>query len=342
MLSGCAATDDDKELGDLFSSYSGASSPGAAVAVIRNGEVVIKRTYGLQSVETGAPITSSTNFRLASVTKQFTAAAILRLIESGELSLSTTLADLYDDFPAYGKTVNVGHLLTHTSGLIDYENVMADTLSAPILDGGVLDLMMAQDSTYFAPGTQYRYSNSAYAVLAMIVEKASGVSFADYLRMHLFEPAGMTSTVAFQDGVSTVPNRAYGHSLVDGDFVVKDQSMTSSVLGDGGVYSSIDDLQRWYEALDDGRIVGGQLLRSSTEAQPGTTHEEGAGYGFGWFVESYNGVRNVRHSGSTIGFRNDVERFPDLGLTVIVLTNRNGPDVVQLARDVAGLYAEEL
>jgi CubicO group peptidase (beta-lactamase class C family) len=289
-------------------------------------------------LESGAPVSSATNFRLASVTKQFTAVAVLKLVEADKLTLASTLSDLFESFPSYGQKVQVRHLLSHTSGLLDYEDLMSDSTSIPIRDRGVLSLMRSQDSTYFEPGTAYRYSNSAYAVLAIIVEELSGKSFAGFLKDELFQVAGMLHTVAFEDGISVVPDRAFGHSFEDGRWVRTDQSMTSSVLGDGGIYSSLDDLERWYRSLDAGEVLSPELGRQATTKQPGTEHGDGAGYGFGWFIDARGGHISNRHSGSTIGFRNDVERFPDLGLTVVVLTNRNGPDAEDLAKAVADVY----
>lgn len=338
LVSGCRVESIDGQLDALLDPLRAADSPGVAIAVIRGDELLVTRTVGLTDPESGVLISSSTNFRLASVTKQFTAAAILLLIERGDLQLATTLTEVFEQFPSYGSAVQIQHLLTHTSGLVDYEDVMSASEEKPILDAGVLTLMQDQVSTYFAPGSEYRYSNSAYAILAQVIEARSGKSFATFLRDNIFAPAGMENTVAYEKGISSVTSRAFGHSMIDGHYERTDQSSTSSVLGDGGVYSSLDDLQRWYSYVDSGELLPPKVIDRSTTRQPGTTHADDAGYGYGWFVETYAGHKNVRHSGSTIGFRNDIERFPDLGLTVIVLSNRNETDAQDLARSIAELY----
>ncbi|MCB0716902.1 MAG: beta-lactamase family protein [Bacteroidetes bacterium] len=336
VLQGCTTGVDEAAVDSLFSAYDG-EVPGASLLVMRGESVVLMKSWGMAVVEDGIRATPETNYRLASVTKQFTAASILKLVQNNRLSLEDSLTGLFAGFPSYGNSITVEHLLTHTSGLIDYEDVMPDTTTIPVRDRDVLRLLAKEDSTYFEPGSQFKYSNSAYALLALIVEERSGQSFASFLRDSIFTPLGMSNSVAFEEGISTVPNRAYGYSERNGGFSRTDQSMTSSVLGDGGIYTSISDLIRWYRGLDSGDVIRKGLLDDATRAHENTDNADG-GYGFGWFVQDYGDHRNVRHSGSTIGFRNDVERFPDAKLTVVILTNRNTPDVVDLARTVSTLY----
>ena len=336
MVSGCASPDPATRVDALFADYARPDIPGASVLVLKEGEVVYRKAFGLADLEGGVPATPATNYRLASVTKQFTALAVLLLVDEGRISLYTRLTDLFPEFPAYGQAMTVRHLLTHTSGLIDYEDHIPDTTTIPVRDRDVLASMMGQDSTYFQPGSQFRYSNSAYAVLAMLVERVSGQTFAAFLHDRLFEPLRMIETVAFEDGISTVPNRAYGYAGAEGRFTRNDQSITSAVLGDGGVYSSVDDLRLWYRALDEGRLLSPALMADVFMPAENTRHD-GAGYGYGWFVGEYAGRPSVWHTGSTVGFRNAVERFPEQGLTVIVLTNRD-TDVHDLIRRVADVY----
>ena len=331
----------------LFAAYDG-NVPGAAVLVLRNGRPVVARAYGLADLENGVPVEPATNFRLASITKQFTATAILRLVESGRLSLDASLTELFDDFPAYGAAITVRHLLTHTSGLRDYDDgsMIPDTTTVPVLDADVLAMMASVDSTLFPPGSAYRYSNSGYAVLAQIVERVSGERFEDYLRTHLFEPAGMDSTVAFVNGRNTVPKRAFGYAETDSGFVFRDQSLTSAVLGDGGIYSSVVDLAAWDAALTKGVLVDPVIWRlawtpqvtipaagaDADDVAPQTTE---ASYGFGWRLDTFGGHRRMHHTGSTSGFRNVIQRYPEAGVTIIILTNRAGPDVAPLADRLA-------
>jgi CubicO group peptidase (beta-lactamase class C family) len=340
-MAGLIPLDDKADRVDaLIEPYAAPGVPGLSVLVIQQGEKTYERVVGLADVEAGTPATPATNYRLASFTKQFTAMTILMLVDESKLSLESTLTELLPDFPAYGGSITVRHLLTHTSGLIAYENVMPDSTTIPLKDRDVLALMMQQDSTYFPPGSSYRYSNTGYAILAMIVEKTAGLSFADFLKQRIFEPLGMDATVAYEQGISEVSNRAYGHAETDQGIARRDQSLTSSVLGDGGIYSSITDLYKWDQALYTDRLVSRPLLE---EAMTGATdtHKAESRYGYGWFIESINGRRLIRHTGTTIGFSTAIERIPELELTVIVLSNRNGNDAHTLARRVLEIYLPE-
>lgn len=323
--------DHEEEVDRLFRDYRGADSPGAVVCVIRDGAPVLTRTYGLANVEEKIPVRPETSFRLASVTKQFTAMSILMLVDRGELRLEDTLADIFPGFPEYGASVTLRHVLQHTSGMIDYEPFVPEDSTTQIVDREVLELMMQQDRTYFPSGTEHRYSNSGYAVLAMVVERVSGQSFPDFLHANIFEPLGMHDTVAHREGVSVVANRAFGYHVGENGVELSDQSPWSAVLGDGGIYTSVVDLAKWDLALYDNPFVSAALLEEAFT--PGLEH-----YGFGWRIDEYRGHRRMHHEGSTIGFRNFLQRFPDERLAVIVLTNRREPDVQPLAERVADLY----
>jgi CubicO group peptidase (beta-lactamase class C family) len=198
----------------LFQPYNGEATPGAAVMVIKNGKPIFKKAYGLANLDDETPVTLATNFRLASVTKQFTAMCVMMLVQSGRLGYDHNLQQIFPEFPAYGRGITIRHLLQHTSGLIAYEDLIPDTAKVQVLDEDVLRMMMTQDSTHFPPGSQYRYSNSGYAVLAMVVEKASGKSFAQFLQENIFAPLGMKRTVAYQKGFPEVEHRAMGYSNV--------------------------------------------------------------------------------------------------------------------------------
>jgi len=305
--------------------------------VIQNGKPIFKKAYGVANLEEKTPITLSTNFRLASVTKPFTAMCIMKLVESGRLSYEHNLQQIFSEFPAYGRSITIRHLLQHTSGLIAYEALIPDTATVQVLDKDVLRMMMSQDSTYFPPGTQYRYSNSGYAVLAMIVEKVSGKSFAKFLQENIFKPLGMKNTVAYEKNISTVKNRAMGYWQEGGQFVFSDQSVTSAVLGDGGIYSSVEDLLKWDQALYTEKLLERETLAAAFT--PGVLLDgKSLEYGFGWRLDQFNGRRRVMHTGSTSGFRNVIQRYPDDNFTVIILTNRAAPEVAPLADKLAEMF----
>ena len=324
----------------LMRDYSG-NVPGASVLVVREGQVVFRQSYGMANLEERVASTSDTHYRLASLTKQFTAAAILTLAERGRLSLDDPITRFLPELsvaqtllsvPAQAGVpvphITIRHLLTHTSGLYDYEDLIPPGATKQLKDIDVLHLLEAQRSTYFPPGSRYRYSNSGYVLLALVVERASGQRFADFLRQSIFEPIGMKSSVAFEEGISSVPNRAYGYSREGSGWRRTDQSITSATLGDGGVYTSVNDLVFWLRALDSGRFDAAIQPQVATD-------EPHVHYGFGWYV----GSGAFWHHGETMGFRNFVIRFPDQHLAVVVLTNRNEGTPREIAFGVRRLAA---
>jgi len=327
--------------------------------VVRDGVPVVRRSYGLADLEEKTPATPATNYRLASVTKQFTASAILLLEQDGRLSLDDRIRRWLPSLPDSDDAITIRHLLTHTGGLIDYEDIMPESPATPaanatssalpatsdevvtdpsrqLRDIDVLHLLEKERRLYFEPGTQYRYSNGGYSMLALIVERASGKKFQDFLHERIFEPLGMRNTLAYVAEGPAVPHRAYGYTLAnDGKWQRTDQSLTSAVLGDGGIYSSIDDLAKW----DAAQYVDRLLSDASRELAftPWTkTDDEQVKYGFGWRITG----ATLWHSGETIGFRNVIVRYPKAHLSVIVLTNRNDPEPYRMALAIAQLYLQ--
>jgi CubicO group peptidase (beta-lactamase class C family) len=233
--------------------------PGLAVLVRQGGRVAFQRGYGLRERRSRARIDEGTGFRLASVTKQFTATAVILLVRDGRLRYEDRLTDLLA-FPAWGRDITIRQLLNHTSGLPDYEELMeaaerggapAWTAERQIQDEEVLALLRAAKQGRFAPGTSWSYSNSGYVVLALVVARVSGQRFPDFLHRRVFAPLRMDRTFAYERGLREVTDRAFGHTKQGDGFVEADQSPTSATLGDGGVYSNLEDLVRWDQALRD-------------------------------------------------------------------------------------------
>jgi CubicO group peptidase (beta-lactamase class C family) len=319
------------EIDVLMKRYDG-DVPGASLLVVRDGKAVVRRSYGRSNLEDRITATPETNYRLASVTKQFTAAAILLLIQDGRLTLNDPVKKWLPSLPSAVDSVSITHLLTHTSGIIDYEDVIPAGTVAQLRDADVLRLLEAHDSVYFKRGASYRYSNSGYALLALIVERASGKSFAAFLRERIFLPLGMNHTVAYEKGTSTVSNRAFGYTMKDSVWTRKDQSTTSAVLGDGGIYSSIDDLAKWDASLYDSRLLSDDSRRLAFTPHTATDQAD-VKYGFGWRITG----ETLWHSGETVGFRNVIVRNPSRRLTVVLLTNRDSPAPYETTLAVAKL-----
>lgn len=320
------------EVDALMHAYTG-DVPGASVLVLRDGEPILRRSYGLSNIEEHVAATPAVNYRLASVTKQFTAAAILLLTEDGKLQLDDPIRKWLPTLPDATDAITIRQVLSHMSGLIDYEDVIPPTMTAQLHDTDVLKILESQNRTYFPPGTGYRYSNSGYALLALIVGRASGTDFASFLRERIFKPLGMNNTVAYEEGISTVANRAFGYSETNGSWARTDQSQTSAVLGDGGIYSSIDDLAKWDAALYDERLLSDESRKLAfTPVTP--TDDPSVEYGMGWRITA----ETLWHSGETMGFRNVIVRYPQRHVSVIVLTNRNDPEPYKTALAIAGVF----
>jgi len=356
----------------VFGSLVKPDQPGFAVLIRYGGRNVYTRTDGVRDLRSKAKIDARTNFRLASFTKQFTAMAIMLLVHDGKLRYDQTLPELFPDFPVYGKSITVRNLLNHTSGLPDYEDLMeaVEKVKGPlwtpqkqIQDDEVLELLKKEKNGKFAPGTSWSYSNSGYVVLGIIVARVSGKSYGEFLRQRIFAPLKMNRSVVYQKGKNEVTNRAFGHSKEKDLFKETDQGSTSATLGDGGIYSNLEDLAKWDDALRN------HTLLSENEMQPALTPvklNDGSdprwplepnddnlhpgkpvSYGFGWFLDPFESVpdasngRHTRmwHTGSTMGFRTVIERFTEGdGLTVIILCNRTDLDPEKLALQIANYY----
>ncbi len=344
----------------IFSSLADDASPGLAVLVRDHGRTIFERGYGVRDLSTARRIDAQTDFRLASCTKQFTAMGIMLLARDGKLQYSRTLADLFPGFPAYGRTITIRQLLTHTSGLPDYEDLMdadakggrpAWTAAHQIQDSDVLRLLERQTAGKFAPGTSWSYSNSGYVLLGLIAAKLSGEPFGQFLHDRIFAPLHMTNTLVYVKGENSVPNRAYGYAQGHLGFAGSDQSPTSATQGDGGVYSNLADLAKWDDALERHTLLSAEEMSAAVTpatladgSQPRWPIEAGDGnlapgtpvlYGFGWFLDPWRGRPRMWHFGSTVGFRTAIERFPKDRLTIVILCNRTDLDPGRLAMRVA-------
>ena len=344
----------------IFQPLSDRKSPGLAVLVRKDGRTVFQHGYGVRDLRTLRKIDARTDFRLASFTKQFTAMSIMLLVHEGKLRYDQPVTEVFPDFPAYGRTITIHHLLTHTSGLPDYEDLMDRVKDAPwsathqIQDQEVLRLLEQQTDPKFAPGTKWAYSNSGYVLLGLIVAKTSGRPFEEFLRDRIFAPLRMNTTLMYVKGTQAVPNRAFGHTRQTGRFEEADQSSTSATLGDGGIYSNLEDLAKWDAALEAHTLIGQEemhaaiapvkLNRGSQPNWPADSGEDNlnpgkpVSYGFGWFLDPYQNRERMWHSGSTIGFRTIIDRFTAEKLTIVILCNRTDLDPSALALRVADLW----
>lgn len=305
----------------LFKDYNG-NRPSASVIVIKDNQINFTKSYGFADIENNKLATAKTNYRIASVTKQFTAMAIMILVNQDKLSYETTLTEIFPEFPEYGKDITIKQLLTHRSGLVKYNRFIKKNQTEQMLDKDVLDGLLKTDSTYFQPNTKYAYSNTGYAVLTQVIEKITGMSFADFMEKEIFLPLGMGNSAILVKN-KEIKNRAYGYIVKDTSITAKDQSLTSAIQGDGGVYTSVLDYYKWDKALYSDKLIPQTKLDEAfyNYNEKGKSTEDG--YGYGWGINYFNGTKILQHGGSSTGFGSHVIRIPSENISVAIFTNRN-------------------
>jgi CubicO group peptidase (beta-lactamase class C family) len=307
------------------------AQPGIALSIQKNGEPIYRNTAGLADVPTNTPLDTLTNFRMASVTKQFTAMAILLLEKDGALSVDDPIGRWLPELPVrIRQKVLIRHLLTHSSGIFDYEALIPATQTAQSFDADVLTLLSKKDSAYFPPGTRFQYSNSGFCLLALIIERASHQSYARFLKERIFLPLHMDSSTVYEAG-QPIPRRAMGYARDSaGHIIPSDQSITSATKGDGGVYTSLSDYSKWINALQQNKLlplaatlhhlrfpIVPQSGRSGTAGPKG---QSSAYYAAGWFISS-GSPQFLFHSGSTCGFANFVIQLPGDNWSITYFSN---------------------
>jgi CubicO group peptidase (beta-lactamase class C family) len=333
-----APSDPTARVDAVFASYS-ADTPGCAVGVSKDGKEVLARAYGSADLEHGIANTADTVFEAGSVSKQFTAAAILLLAQAGKLKLDDPVRDYVPELPDYGSPeITLRHLLHHTSGLRDWGTV---TYAAGWPRGSrvhthahVLDVLSRQKSLNFPPGTEYSYSNSGYNLLAVIVQRVSGKTFAQYTRDMIFEPLGMTHTEWRDDYTRIVKSRAVAYGKAPDGFHM--QMPFENVHGNGGLLTTVGDLLKWNRNFTTER-VGGRALVTELQRRGRLSDGLEISYARGLVVSRYRGVPEVSHSGSTAGYRAFLTRFPAQAVSVAVLCNDGNAEASDLAHDVAAV-----
>lgn len=322
------------------------------ILVYEDGEVVFKSSNGLRSINPMDSLDLNSQFRLASVSKQFTGMAVMKLKEAGKLDYDQKVNTILSDFPYDGITVR--HLLHHTSGLTDYERYVhqnfkpEDSTKTYILGNDeILKMMFAANLDLdFPTGEKWAYSNTGYLILASIVEKISGQHFSQFLKAQIFDPVGMNNTTLYKYQIEPdpkMPNRVFGHRLAlnQKDYVADDYHLVNDVRGDGGIYSTLDDLYKWNMALANHTIISKDYLDEAW-ASGQTNDGEYTGYGFGWFLEYNPGEpRVIEHSGGWVGFVTFLHNEVDAKNGFIILTNNSGENFSSIFNQVKAIKAGE-
>jgi CubicO group peptidase (beta-lactamase class C family) len=325
----------------LFSDLAERGSPGLAIAVVRDGKVLLSEGYGLANLEHRVPITSSTVFDVASLSKQLTGLAVAILVEQGKLGLDDAVRDHIPELADFGGTITVRHLLHHTSGLRDWPGTltiagwsMHDVISYP----QILRMAYNQRTLNFAPGSEYAYSNTGYVLLAELVARVTGMSFRGWMDEHVFRPLGMMDTHVHDDHTEVVPNRAYGYaSSPAGDHRLSPNNLTA--IGSSSVYSTADDWAKWLINLDR-RVVGGRSALESMLARGVLNDGSTIPYAFGLSHGEHRGAATLSHSGGWASFQTYSVHLPEQRFGVVVLANSTGVNPDRTAYQIADIYLE--
>ena len=328
-----------------FSGVVGKDDPGVAVLVGQNGKVLFEKGYGMADVEHKLAVSPHTKFRIGSITKQFTAAMILKLQEEGKLSVTDKLSKYLPDFPRGGE-VTLVQLLTHTSGIHSYteRKGFMETVTKPINTADLVNLFK-NDPYDFDPGTKWRYDDSGYALLTYIIEKVSGTTYADFLQKTLLTPLGMSNTGVHRSD-EALKNVALGYQYTEGKFSRPVNWDMSRASGAGSIYSTVEDLFRWNEAIFNGQALREASLKAAfTPVKVAENVESAGGYGFGWGIGTFRGSQEIDHGGGLPGFSSFLMRLPKEKFTVVVLANTlpGAPSVqpAALAHEAAEFYLGE-
>lgn len=312
--------------------------PGLALLITRDGKILRSEGFGLANVESQVPVKPETIFQSGSVGKQFTATAVMMLVEEGKIGLDDPLIKYFPDAPPSWKNVTIRELLSHTGGFGDYPknfNFRKDW-TEPQLVKLVESIPLA-----YPPGTKWEYSNLGYLTLGILIHRVTGQFYGDFLQQRIFQPLEMQTTRIISEA-DIVPNRAAGYRLVKGE--LKNQEWVAPAMNttaDGSLYFSIVDLSKWDSALYEGKLLkpsSFDLMWTPVKRKNGQPNK--AGYGFGWFIEQRNGHRCIHHDGSWQGFETAIDRYVDDRLSVVALTNLAGAKPGEITKHVAEMYLQ--
>lgn len=318
---------------DRYMKFFSGENPGAVVSVMKKGDIVYKRSFGLANVETKQVMNEELVFNIANISKSFTSLAVMKLIEKGKLNLDNNLVDIFSDFPEYGAKVKVKHLLNHRSGIVAYDTEGFKT------NDDVLDFLKEQEKTHFEPGTEFKYSNSEYALLAIIIEKVSGLSYQEYLNKVIFKKLKISNAFVSPTNEKAV-NLATGHFKINGKYNANMQY--SSIYGEQGVFMSIESFSKWDKALYSNKLLACESL-SKIFSLNEVDDKKPSYYGYGWVLMERNETRYYWHGGTSTGYTTMVLHLPDTDMTVLILTNRNdGYDFLKMSIRIAKFFNKDL
>lgn len=334
-------TDLEASLDKIFKDFDHLQKPGAAVAVVQDGKVVFKKGYGSANLEYDIPVTPETVFHVASVSKQFTVFALLLLAEEGKLSLDDPIQKHIEEVPDFGEMISLRHLATHTSGMRDQWdllNLAGWRWDDVITKEHILKIVSKQKELNFAPGEKYMYCNTGFTLLAEVVARVSGKSFADFTRRRIFTPLKMTHSQFYDDHQRIVKNRAY--SYYPAGFGFQKSVLSYANVGATSLFTTVEDLSLWAMNFKELK-VGSKAIVDQMNTLAVLNNGETFGGAYGQFVGPYKGLQQIQHSGGDAGYRSHLVRFPNQNFAVSVVSNNGASNPSNLALQVADLYLKD-
>jgi CubicO group peptidase (beta-lactamase class C family) len=320
----------------VFNAWSNNDGPGCAVGVSRDGSPIVERGYGMANLETNTPITPASIFHVASVSKQFTAMAIMLLVHDGKLSVDDNIRKYIPEIPDYGTPITIRHLLTHTSGLRDQWSLISLERGRfdedRITEADVMDVVTRQKALNFTPGAEYLYSNTGFTLLGVIVKRVSGQSLREFADTRIFKPLGMAHSHFHDDYTMLVPGRTSAYVRRGGAWHVSIPNYDT--YGATNLFTTVGDLLKWEANLDEPRVGDPSIIAQMQRPTPLTTGDTSY-YGFGLTLATYRGLDVVEHNGADAGYRTYTGRFPGHGVAITVLCNAGSANTTMLARGVA-------
>jgi CubicO group peptidase (beta-lactamase class C family) len=342
FLSAQVTHDQKKAVDRVFEEYNNTQSPGCAVAVIQDEKIIYKKGYGMADLERHVPIRTETVFYAGSISKQFVAACAQLLVEAGNLDISQPVQSYLIDFPEYKNPITIRHLIHHTSGIKDYFELLEKSgknYLNQISTTEVYTLIKNQTELNFLPGERYAYSNSGYLMLAMIIEKVTGVPFAQYVKENIFEPLEMHHSMFLDNVNRLVPNRAWGYyKNIHGQ--IENRIMRFDLVGSGGLYTTVEDLARWDANFYESRIGSDAFIKkmlTSGRLNDGTDIK----YAFAIRKSSFLGLPVIGHSGSLGGYRAQFLQFPEQRFSIIILGNLANFKPSEKAHEIAMIFLKD-
>lgn len=328
----------EKKLDILLTKEFSRTQPGCVVLIAKHGQVLYEKAFGSANLELSVSMKSNMVFNVGSITKQFTAVAILQLAEENKLSLQDSLQKFIHNFPSKGSTITIENLLTHTSGIKSYEEIDHTSQNIERWDFTPEQLIdnFKNYPLNFEPGTQFSYSNSGYYLLGYIIEKISGKPYQKYIQDKIFNPLGLKCSY-FDDGKTIIPKRVNGYYRDDSAFKNAEYWSPTIEYAHGGLISNAEDILKWHNALYSYKILGKEILQKATtpyKLKDGTLSE----YGYGWFIRTASdGVKSIEHEGGVSGFLANEIYFPQQDIFIVILCNSQDVPIEDLSAKVSNI-----